>query len=115
MIDSLIQEIVAGNKSIRQALEEAAASNSPHPESRVQIVVAPRGWVFVGFCHKDESDLVISRANVIRRWGTKKGLGELVSGPARETILDPAGTVRVPLSAVLARLDCEEAPWSTKI
>ena len=112
MIDSLIQEVVAGTRSLRSALEQMAG---PKPESKVQIVVAPRGWVFIGFCHKDEFDLVISRAHVIRRWGTKKGLGELVNGPKSETILDPAGIVRVPLCALLARIDCEEAAWNTKI
>jgi hypothetical protein len=112
MIDSLIQEVVAGSRSLRSALEQMAG---PRPESVVQIVIAPRGWVFVGYCHKDESDLVISRAHVIRKWGTKKGLGELVSGPKQETILDSAGIVRVPLCAVIARIICEEAAWNTKI
>jgi hypothetical protein len=111
-IDSILAEIVSGNITLRDALEKM---RGPTPESKVQIVIAPRGWVFVGYCRKDDSDLIIERANVIRVWGTKKGIGELVSGPTDKTVLDPCATTRIPLTAVLARIDCEESKWNTRI
>ena len=61
----------------------------------IRIIVADKGWVFVGFC-KDEQDgsVTITNAKNIRRWGTTKGLGQLVNGPLSETKYDNYGTVR---------------------
>ena len=111
-IDSILAEIVSGKITLREAL---AQMSGPTPESKVQIVIAPRGWVFVGYCRKDADELVIERANVIRVWGTSKGIGELKDGPTSKTVLDPAGVMRIPLSAVLAKIDCEESKWNTRI
>lgn len=86
-------------------------------KSRIRIVVLQRGWVVVGRVSHGtsvtaEAELVISSASVIRRWGTTKGLGELVTGPKPETKLDPAGLVRVhPLSVVLS-IDADEKGWT---
>lgn len=57
-----------------------------------QIVVLDRGWVYVGNVII-EGDLVrIHNARCIRRWGTTKGLGELaLTGPTKNTVLDPTG------------------------
>ena len=109
MIDELIAKIVSGEITIRAALEQCL----PRTEAKVQIVIAPRGWIFVGYTEIVDQDLVISRASVIRIWGTTSGIGELVSGPTPKTKLDPAGVVRVPLSAVLARIDCEVSKWAS--
>lgn len=84
-------------------------------ESKVQIIIAPRGWVFVGYTSVVGEELVVDRANVIRIWGTKRGLGELMNGPLAETKLDPCGTTRIPLAAIIAKIDCEESKWLTKI
>ena len=67
-----------------------------------RIIVADRGWVFVGDC-VDESDgsVTIYKAKSIRRWGTTKGLGELASGPRSSTVTDEYGTVKtVPIVTV---------------
>ena len=61
-----------------------------------RIIVADRGWVFVGDCeeHEDHS-VTIRNAKNIRIWGTTKGLGELVNGPiAGKTKYDEYGVVR---------------------
>lgn len=60
-----------------------------------RIIVADRGWVFVGNC-TDESngDVTIRNARVIRKWGTTSGLGQLVNGPTPDTVVDKTGTVR---------------------
>ena len=67
-----------------------------------RIIVADRGWVFVGDCEDNEDGSVtISNAKNIRRWGTSKGLGELVSGPTSSTIADDYGTVKtVPIVTI---------------
>lgn len=78
--------------------------------SDTRIVILQRGWVVVGRWHRDGDDVTLTSASVIRRWGTSKGLGELVNGPLSGTTLDPAGTVRFHILGVVAALD---APgWS---
>lgn len=60
-----------------------------------RIIVADRGWVFVGDCvDNDDGSVTISNAKNIRRWGTTKGLGELSNGPTSSTVCDDSGTVK---------------------
>ena len=76
-----------------------------------QIVIAQRGWVFVGDVTRTENEVVIENAAVVRRWGTTKGLGQLAKdGPTKETRLDPCPTVRIHPLAIVAAMDC--APWA---
>jgi hypothetical protein len=81
-----------------------------------QIVVLDRGWVFVGRTEKGPEDtLLILEARNVRRWGTTKGLGQLaLSGPTGDTKLDPYGTVRAPMRAVICTLDTEAELWNRK-
>jgi hypothetical protein len=61
----------------------------------VRIIVADRGWVFVGNCHdNDDGSVTITNCRNIRLWGTTQGLGELVNGPLQDTKHDAYGTVR---------------------
>lgn len=83
--------------------------------SPVKIVVLQRGWVAVGKHSVEGDEVVLTDASVIRRWGTTKGLGELRAGPLRDTVLDPAGTVRAHRLAVVLTIDCEEAKWADKL
>jgi len=77
-----------------------------------QIVIAQRGWVFVGDVERSGDDVTITDAQCIRRWGTTKGLGELAcGGPLRSTVLDDLGTVRLHALAVVAAIDCEADKW----
>lgn len=60
-----------------------------------RIIVADRGWVFVGDCvDNDDGSVTITNTKNIRRWGTKKGLGELSNGPLSNTTCDDYGTVK---------------------
>lgn len=78
-----------------------------------QIVIADRGFVWVGDVELLTEWCIITKASQVRRWGTSKGLGELAaSGPLKSTVLDPAGTVRVPMRAVIGLLDCEVSKWT---
>ncbi len=76
-----------------------------------QIVIAQRGWIFVGDVSRTETDVVIENAAVVRRWGTKKGLGQLAQdGPTEETRLDPCPAVRIHPLAIVATMDCVTWP-----
>ncbi len=79
---------------------------------KIQILVLQRGWVVVGETKKEGSEVVVSKSSVIRRWGTTKGLGEIAAGgPTADTVLDPAGTVRVHELAVVMSIDCDAEKW----
>ena len=72
------------------------------PMGDVRIIIADRGWVFVGNCqdHPDGS-VTITNCRNIRKWGTSAGLGELVNGPKSDTVFDPYGTVRtLPIASI---------------
>lgn len=78
----------------------------------VRIVIAQRGWVFVGFYSRNEHDVVLRHARSIRRWGTDKGLGQLAKGPRPATVLDEAGTVRLHPLQIIAAIDADTKAWS---
>lgn len=78
----------------------------------LKIVILDRGFVLVGKARVDGDWVVTENASIIRRWGTTKGLGELaMNGPLANTKLDPIGTVRSPLRALIGLVDCESAKW----
>lgn len=68
-----------------------------------RIIVADRGWVFVGDCvDNDDGSVTINNAKNIRRWGTTKGLGELSNGPLSNTKTDDYGTVQTTAIVTIA-------------
>ena len=77
----------------------------------IRIVILQRGWVMVGRFSKDGQDCKLETASVIRKWGTEKGLGEIISGPMPSTVLDPCGVSRFHELAIVATLDCEVGKW----
>lgn len=78
-----------------------------------QIVVVDRGFVYVGLVALETDWCVIREARNIRYWGTTRGLGQLaLEGPQPNTRLDPVGTVRVPMRAVISLIDTEVRLWS---
>lgn len=81
----------------------------------IRIVIAQRGFVFVGRYSREEHEIVLRDAKNIRRWGTKKGLGELWNGPKTETILDEAGTVRLHPLQIIATLDVDAKAWEKRL
>lgn len=70
-----------------------------------RIVVLQRGWVVVGDWSRKGDDVSLDRAAVIRRWGTKNGLGQLAAtGATSDTVLEPCGQVLTHLGAVIATI-----------
>lgn len=78
----------------------------PVKELGTNIAILDAGFVYVGQCVMAEGFLMISNARCIRRWGTSKGLGELRSGPTKETQLDAACELVAPLSKVNHLIQC---------
>jgi hypothetical protein len=77
------------------------------------IVVADRGWVFVGQVKTDGDFVEIGGARCVRRWGTTKGLGELAKlGPRPSTQLDDPADTRIAQRALIAIVPCEASAWS---
>ena len=77
------------------------------------IVIADRGFVYVGAVEHDGEWCIVSSARVIRQWGTERGLGQLANGgPTENTVLDEACTVRIPARAVLSVIDTKEGLWT---
>ena len=73
-----------------------------------QIVIADRGWVWVGRSRFDGDNLIVEDARCIRYWGTKRGLGQLAEdGPTSDTKLDPVGRIQVNRRAVIALIACK--------
>lgn len=77
-----------------------------------QIVVAQRGWVFIGDVTATDTEIKIENTKNIRRWGTSRGLGQLAAeGPTEETKTDDYGTVSIHPLAVIARIDVTTDKW----
>ena len=79
----------------------------------IKIVIADRGFVYVGHVEEQEDYVRLTYASNIRVWGTTKGIGELVSGPTSNTKLDKVGTLRIPNRAVISIIDVEQAKWKS--
>lgn len=67
-----------------------------------RIVIADRGWVFVGDCEDhDDGSVTIRNCKNIRKWGTDAGLGQLINGPRPNTVADDYGTVKtMPIATI---------------
>lgn len=80
------------------------------------IVIATYGWVFVGdidYQPRDSDNINLTNAKNVRVWGTAKGLGQIaLHGPTKETVLDPVGVVRLPVSSVVATIECAADKWA---
>lgn len=81
----------------------------------LQIAVLDRGFIYIGDVATDGEWCYIANAWNIRRWGTKRGLGELVNGPLADTVLDRVGDVRMPMTTLQHLIAVEVKQWQTKL
>ncbi len=95
-------------------VEMKKLKGSSNCNSPIKIVILQRGWVFVGRFAQQGDKCTLENASCIRQWGTTKGLGELVEGPTKNTVLDNAGTVRFHENGVICMIDVNEEKWSAK-
>jgi hypothetical protein len=81
---------------------------------KMRIAIVDRGFVYVGLATFEADWCVIREARNIRRYGTTRGIGQLaLEGPKPGTVLDPCGTVHVPLHALISTLDTEPSLWTS--
>jgi len=72
------------------------------------IVVLTNGFVYHGTIEITDGWIAIRDAKNIRRWGTKRGLGELaLHGPTKETVMDEVGFVQAPLTSLVHLIECQ--------
>lgn len=76
-----------------------------------QIVVLDNGFVHVGRCSVQDGFLRIENCKNIRRWGTTKGLGQLMSGPTSDTVSDDIGVALVPISRIVFFIEVTNGGW----
>lgn len=84
-------------------------------EHGLKIVVLDKGFVYIGHVVTDGEWVHISNAYNIRRWGTTKGLGELVNGPTSETVLDAAGNIKAPFHALQQLIAVKAEAWASAL
>lgn len=78
----------------------------------IRIVILQRGWVMVGAFAKNGADCKLTHANVVRVWGTTRGLGEIAAdGPKPGTQLDPCPEIQFHELTVIATIKCEVTKW----
>ena len=97
----------------KKYIEESSINNSI-VLTKKQIVVLNRGWIIVGDVLEIENSnkIQVKNCNVIRRWGTKKGLGELAEkGPLSETVLDKSPDVSFEKQNAILYMNCNEEKW----
>lgn len=88
----------------------AAAGGEAHG---LVLVVADRGFVWVGETVTTEDWVEIKNARCVRRWGTSEGLNELAAkGPLPTTKLDAPADLKVSRKALIAIIPCEAAKWA---
>ena len=85
--------------------------------SDYNIIIAERGWVYIGKTRREGDQIVIEDCFNIRRWGTTKGLGELaMNGPTSDSVIDYYGVVRVHVLAIAGgSIDANDEVWRSWI
>ena len=77
------------------------------------LVVADRGFVWVGKVRTTSDWVEIEAGRAVRRWGTSEGLNELANkGPLTNTRLDAAADLKVNRKALIAIIPCEVDKWA---
>ncbi|WP_303713622.1 DUF6948 domain-containing protein [Brevundimonas naejangsanensis] len=90
------------------------ATKAPGAEDHgLVLVVADRGFVWVGETTTDGDWVHIKGARAVRRWGTTEGLNELANkGPLPTTRLDAPADLQVSRKALIALIPCEAEKWA---
>ena len=105
------EEVISTLIKIAKMFSCGSTIDSTSIDHGIQIVVLDRGFVYVGYVKTDADWCHITQAKNIRKWGTTKGLGELVNGPLAETKVDDLGSLRAPLRAVISLICVDESKW----
>ena len=80
---------------------EGESKTEPMKNLGKQIVVIDNGFVHLGDCSVSDGLLSIDDCKNVRVWGTKNGIGQLATGPTKDTVADDCGSVIVPINRVV--------------
>lgn len=105
-LKKLLCELLCENQS--KTPTEVKQAQSQEIDAGIQIVVLTCGFIYAGQTSIKGNFLYITNASNIRRWGTTKGLGELIDGPLPETKHDVNGNVQAPLTSVIHLIKCNK-------
>jgi hypothetical protein len=73
-----------------------------------QILIITNGFVFMGDVKDVEGGVYVTDLQNIRRYGTERGIGQIaMSGPTKDTILDPFGEGFFPTHTIIGRINCK--------
>jgi hypothetical protein len=79
----------------------------------IKIVVLQRGWVYIGRFERNGNDCKLHNAYNIRKWGTTKGLPELVNGAISNTVLDKCeGVIEFDWLTVVHTITVNQSKWN---
>jgi hypothetical protein len=107
---------INGKVYVLKGSEQKGTEQKDDIKGDIKICILQRGWVMIGRLEKNGSDCTLHNASVIRRWGTTKGLGELVNGPTKDTALDKCyGEVQFDSLTVVATISCKGDVWENKL
>lgn len=112
--------------TIKDALDIASMVNGASVSKQdavceypLAIVVADRGFVYIGRVIVLDSWVNVYEASNIRYWGTERGLGQLaIEGPTSKTQVDVIGSVQIPIRAVISIVSVSESArreWALKL
>jgi hypothetical protein len=72
-----------------------------------QILIITNGFVFIGNVKDVDGGVYVTDLHNIRRFGTTRGVGQIaLSGPTKDTVLDPFGEGFFPTHAIVGRINC---------
>lgn len=102
-------------KELIEIFDEVASDINNDPDDTHVIVVVDRGFVYVGKLSdkgREDGVFTLKEAYNIRKWGTKKGLGQLVlEGPQPDTVLDKCGTLIIPKKSIISVHPTKQELW----
>jgi hypothetical protein len=104
---------IAGIAGAVSRCGEKSVAGVAKSTSAVRIIVLQRGWIAVGCVSQDGDQVTITKASVIRKWGTTNGLGEIAaSGPTKDTVLDKCPDIRAHVLTVVFQMECNLEKWA---
>jgi hypothetical protein len=79
----------------------------------IKIVILDKGFVSVGVWTEGAEWSVLDNAQIVRYWGTTRGLGEIAkNGPTPSTKLDPTPRQRFPNRSIVNTIECDVENWA---
>jgi len=108
-----LDELTLGEiKELRNIFSGETTKNLQTENLGKQIVILQRGWVAIGDLTKKGEYMELDNAFVIRRWGTKNGLGQLATeGKQTNTELEPTPKMKFHELTVISLIEVNASKW----